>query len=65
MLQPQLLDLLLSLTELLQDQKWSTAELEETGCDWSLLVQLRDSEQQLRDRAGGMGLEAKTQPTPN
>jgi hypothetical protein len=64
-LQPQFLDLLLSLSELLQEQKWAESELEETGCDWSLLKRVQETEQQLRDRAGGLGLEAKIHPTPN
>lgn len=63
MLQPQLLALLLSLAELLQEHRWADSELEEVGCDWSLLIQLRESEQQLRDRAGGIA--TRSSPTPN
>lgn len=61
--QLNLLDLLLSLSELLQDSNFCTSELEEVGLDWSLLIQLRESEQQLRDRCGGQGVAQS--PTPN
>lgn len=52
MLQDQLFPLLASLAELLQDQQFRDSELEEVGLDWSLLVRLRETEQQLRDRCG-------------
>lgn len=61
MLQDQLFTLLASLAELLQDSRFADSELEEVGADWSLLLRLRETEQQLRDRCGdtavGVGTE--------
>lgn len=52
-LQQQLFDSLASLAELLQSSHFKSSELEEVGLDRELLIQLRETEQQLRDRIGG------------
>ncbi len=61
-IQQQVFDTLASLAELLQNSQFRSSELEEVGLDWELLLQLRETEQQLRDRIGGC--EAH-QPTPH